>query len=216
MRTASLALTLCAAVGADELIGGGHGPPFVVGTAAERRTCPQFQSMSCLTDLMEKICENELEILGKDVEESVWMCCCPLPYTHCDASEWKKNAVCGASMRKHVEPLDPDDRSADAVRAAMKALQDVRADMYHSNPACAKYFAAPEPYTKCGQDTTPTKRTVMRNDIFCETVTWQWEELGDGDEDEFKRNGCEIPPKKADASAGARRKNGSLKNHDEL
>ena len=108
---------------------------------------------------------------------------------------------------------------ADAdVTAAMNALQNARGDLraaaIATNANCATYFADPLPLTKCGQDTVG--RTVERNDIFCETITWQYEELGDGNPDEFKTNGCVLPATQADSTQGVARKNGFLKGHEEL
>lgn len=217
MKAVCILLGLGTAVSA-ELTGGGHGPPFVLGTPAERRTCPHFQAMNCFVDLLEKICEKELEVLGKDVEESVWMCCCPEPYKHCTAQDVKRNPQCLAALQKHVAPLDASGRSDADVTAAMNALQNARGDLraaaIATNANCATYFADPLPLTKCGQDTVG--RTVERNDIFCETITWQYEELGDGNPDEFKTNGCVLPATQADSTQGVARKNGFLKGHEEL
>jgi len=43
----------------------------------------------------------------------------------------------------------------------------------------------------CGFEAQPRKaRSLARQDLFCEMLTWQWEELGDGDQSEFAGNGC--------------------------
>ena len=36
-------------------------------------------------------------------------------------------------------------------------------------------------------------RSIHDNVLFCETVTWQWENLGDGSRKEFRRNACPLP-----------------------
>jgi hypothetical protein len=56
-------------------------------------------------------------------------------------------------------------------------------------------------------------RSIERADIFCETVTWQWEELGDGNEEELKRNKCPIP-KRPRGDGNARK--GQQLAHDDL
>mmetsp|Transcript_96337 Transcript_96337/g.300114 ORF Transcript_96337/g.300114 Transcript_96337/m.300114 type:complete len:88 (+) Transcript_96337:2-265(+) len=72
--------------------------------------------------------------------------------------------------------------------------------------ACAA-LAASEPLSACGSAAAPpVERSVARADLFCEMLTWQREELGDGNAEEFKNNGCPWPAKQGD---GADRKGSS-------
>ena len=69
-------------------------------------------------------------------------------------------------------------------------VQRVREDMRESEGSCVQYTASSEPASPCGGESTETGRTVEDPGLFCETVAWQWEELGDGNRAEFAVNGC--------------------------
>ena len=53
---------------------------------------------------------------------------------------------------------------------------------------CQAHTAPALPLATCGRPRVP--RALDRQDLFCETVWWQWNELGDVDGDEWRANGC--------------------------
>ena len=60
-------------------------------------------------------------------------------------------------------------------------------------------FLAEEPHATCGGSSTGA--AFNRPDLFCEMMLWQSENLGDGDEAEYKKNGCPWPGKLVEAPA---------------
>ena len=76
-------------------------------------------------------------------------------------------------------------------------MQQARGALREADPKCV-VLAPMEPLAKCGSTTGVAYNRV---DINCEMLLWQSEELGDGDEGEYKKNGCPWP--------------GPLKEHDE-
>merc|ERR1712159_282086 len=111
------------------------------------------------------------------------MCCCPSPYAPCKRSE--RDQRCDQAMHKHLAGSITKEN-------AVEKLQLVRSELWRADPRCQQFFANPEPISKCGYETYE-ERSVDRADLFCETVTWQWEQLGDGNEAELERNDCPIP-----------------------
>jgi len=178
-------------------------------TQAERHSCPLYQNIGCISDTLEKACEPDegLDFIKKTETESIWMCCCPRPYMKCAKSE--RNALCDSALKEHIEPLIGTE---DAV-AVLKGVQKVRGALLTGHENCGKYFGPMEPiFTKPkGEGDT---RSIERSDIFCETVTWQWEELGDGNEEELKMNDCPIPT--VQRANGDDRKGSSYSSEDEL
>merc|ERR1711907_882867 len=158
----------------------------------ERRTCPHFQQISCLGDVLEKACEpgEPPAWLDPMAVESVWMGCCPLPYMRCPKAQ--RNSLCHDALTKHIAPLKPDNVNDEKMPVVRNALQAAWAELWSANADCQKHLAAPKPFTKCGSEVGEA-RTIARQDLFCDTVTWQWEELGDGNEAEFERNKCPVP-----------------------
>ena len=192
-----LALLLLA-IFASQVAGGN-----IRGSAEERRSCPHFQHIGCLSDVLEKACENEFA-LGALEPESVWMCCCPEPYHPCAKAD--RDATCDKAIHSFLKPQEggPDL----AVQANhIVALQQARGVLVSAHGNCKKFFAPELPHSKCG---SPSTRTIERADIFCETVTWQWEELGDGNPEELARNACPLPKRKASESEGGARKGQQL------
>ena len=154
---------------------------------------------------MEKLCGEQQNApttaLSKDDEESMWYCCCPAPYIHCEESAM--NPTCLAAMKTHVgEPMRKPLPTFKSVHAA----QQVREDVWKSDPLCKLYFASPMPYQQCMKDPSGLMRAVERADLNCETLTWQYEVLSDGDLDEFEFNECPLPGKRALALDGEQRK----------
>ena len=129
-----------------------------------------------------------------------------MPYMKCAKSD--RHAGCDAALKKHIEPLTKDSDGT----FIRKAVQRVRGDLLKEHENCGKFFAPQEPMFSNGKGPQST-RSIERADIFCETVTWQWEELGDGNEQELETNKCPIP--KRPRGDGNARKGQSL-SHDEL
>ena len=74
---------------------------------------------------------------------------------------------------------------------------------------CQKYFSQPKPFSSCNlkkPGNSSLLRAINRADINCETLTWQYETLGDGNVAEFEYNKCPIPKHRATLLEGALRK----------
>ena len=63
----------------------------------------------------------------------------------------------------------------------------------HGN--CKKFFAPELPHSECAS------HAIDRLDIFCETITWQWEELGDHSHDVWPVSACPLPTRKNEAGS---------------
>ena len=168
-------------------------PRTLWGSKAQRETCPYWSQMGCLLDAFEKVCgtAEQMEqqahpsLLDPYGGESLYMCCCPEPYAPCTQQE--RSAGCDAAFGQHLASLGPTPTR----RLLRDALQRARGSMRDSDPACVEFTAPAEPLSLCGAEEMPAvERSVGRADIFCEAVTWQWEQLGDGDPSEFAENGC--------------------------
>ena len=44
-----------------------------------------------------------------------------------------------------------------------------------------KILAPPEPSSKCGWDVKPEPRAIERADLYCDTIIWQFKEMGASD-----------------------------------
>merc|ERR1719422_727810 len=96
----------------------------------------------------------------------------------------------------------------------LEALQRARGSMLEDGGEACKALAPQEPISVCGSAGEPRKdRSWDRQDLFCEMVTWQWEELGDGNPAEFKANGCTFN-KKAKGKKGDARKGQAFSRDD--
>jgi len=176
---------------------------------ASRMACPHYQQMQCLLDISEKACEPDeepLPLLDYEAVEGVWLCCCPEPYKPCAKEEM--NEVCMGAVGHHLSKDKVKSRSDMVV-----ALQKARGDMLRAGEEACLALAAEEPLSVCGfEGSPPQKRSLLRRDLFCEMVTWQWEELGDGNAKEFKANGCTFDKgARAPSSKSSTRKGGALK-----
>ena len=52
-------------------------------------------------------------------------------------------------------------------------------------------------------------RTITRQELHCELLTWRWEALGEGDGNDFHSNRCHFNPAAKSRSPGQRRSRGS-------
>jgi len=155
----------------------------------ERRACPHWQHMACLLDTAEKQCSSDgsgLEVLSWTQAESVWMCCCPLPYQSCDWSGLVQ--PCYAAVVEHLGPLTGGGSTQSEL---LVALQRARADLRRTGGEPCQVLAEELPHSRCGFEASPqVDRPLERSDLMCEMLAWQMEELGDGDSTEFKRIDC--------------------------
>uniref|UniRef100_A0A7S4UPT4 Uncharacterized protein n=1 Tax=Alexandrium monilatum TaxID=311494 RepID=A0A7S4UPT4_9DINO len=169
----------------------------IIAPEEERQACPTYQQMTCFLDVLEKACAGDeappFELIQKNSVESAWLCCCPLPYKQCEQGE--RDASCDAAFAKYLEPLGESD-GAVAIR---NGLQQVRGALREAGGEPCKAMAPADPLTTCGSEAAPPmERSVVREDLFCEMLTWQREELGDGNFEEFKANGCPWPERQGD------------------
>jgi len=67
----------------------------------------------------------------------------------------------------------------------LNRLQDARASMWGSSAACKK-LASPHPKSDCGwkamADANGQQHSLERSDLYCETIEWQYTEMGAGDD----------------------------------
>lgn len=177
----------------------------IIHSPTERHACPHYQQIGCLSDTLEKAClsDEELSFTMKTEVESVWMCCCPRPYQACSREERSK--TCDDAMFKHMAAVEGSENRVQI----QKAIQATRGDLVQSSEQCTRAFAPAKPISVCGSD-MGLARSIGRVDLFCETVTWQWEELGDGNPDEFRANKCPVPTTPMAHASGAKRKGARL------
>lgn len=159
-------------------------PKFSVAERSAREACPYWNAIGVLDDHLELMCEGgkEFEFAFKpDGVESLAMACCPLPYKACELSE--RVAGCDAI----IAPLFMVNKHPDTAEQALLLVQEVRGSLRDMDEKC-HVLPAELPHVKCGG--SPTGASFNRPDIFCEMMLWQSEQLGDGAEAEYKRNGC--------------------------
>jgi len=170
----------------------------------ERRACPHYQQAGCMLDVLEKACEPDegpaAAHLEMHREESIYMCCCPAPYRRCAAEE--RSPSCDRAVKEFIHPLGA---LRDVTPQKLgEALQRARGRVLADGGGACEVLAPQEPLSRCGHEASPpVKRSLEREDLFCEMLTWQFEELGDGNPDEFKRNNCPyVRSRKAKAGKG--------------
>merc|ERR1712031_106878 len=90
-------------------------------------------------------------------------------------------------------------------------LLALRSQLLKSSDKCSNFVHLEPGHAVCGE--WPTKMP----ELMCEMLTWQWEELGDGNEPEFDQYKCPMV-KKNEAKNGNDRKGHSLSwdLHDEF
>merc|ERR1711972_206431 len=116
---------------------------------------------------------------------------------------------CLAAVQEHLSK-DKIKTRADMV----VGLQRARGDLLRADKEKCSSLAPMNPLSVCRFEADPKKtRSLDRQDLFCEMVTWQWEELGDGNAAEFEKNGCHMDPK-AKAKNANKRKGGKLSSRE--
>jgi len=135
--------------------------------------------------------------------ESAWKVCCFRAYKIGGYQSCSQpDAQCKAAMDSHVlgyasstqftAMLGSIAGSQAKAKAALpkmhnmlNRLQDARGAMWQANPACQAAFANPQPNSACGwhshPDSNGQKHSLARNDLYCETIEWQYKEMGAGD-----------------------------------
>ena len=69
----------------------------------------------------------------------------------------------------------------------MNGIQAARNELLSPEHGCHS-LANPIPYVQCSKK--PAATPFTRHDVICEMLSWQWEELGDGNKEEFGKIGC--------------------------
>ena len=139
--------------------------------------------------------------------EGMWKCCCPLPdgkqkFTPYSPGCANPDPACIAILKTKVytvsKPFQPSfkscldegkecDKSLDGVRQLATAVQEARAElMKNEDPKCRampnSLAHPPLPYSKCGDALKPPwSRPIERADIYCDTISWQFYEMGSSD-----------------------------------
>jgi len=145
-----------------------------------RFDCPYYQASGCILDQLEKACESDgRPKMSPEAKESVWMCCCPEPYIACGAEE--ADAFCMETLKG----LSQDKMSIDS-EFDQNDLMLLRSQLLATSPDCFDFVHSRAKKARCGQwaSNMPT--------LMCEMLTWQWEELGDGDQGEFDQYRCPL------------------------
>jgi len=171
-------------------------PTRMIAPRKERTACPHWQAMGCLGDSLEKLCEGDTkaaELLKPTAQESVWMCCCPSPYEPCEASQ--RDKTCHNAMISLFDPLIEMEKVPTAQEAVVAILR-LRQQLRQTEGiwgSCLNAISAEDQLLGRICHPQDQGRSIAHPAVFCETVTWQWEELGDGNEAEFQNNGCPVP-----------------------
>jgi len=163
-----------------------------VASFKERNNCPYWKAVGVLSDLIEISCGGERSdnVLDPTAQESVALACCPEPYGRCNAAE--RVAGCDET----IVPILQSSGTTDSQEAWRGALQRARGALVAADERCS--VLAPEmPHATCKGE-----NLAGRNDIYCEMMLFQTEQLGDGDPEEYKGIGCPWPGDKVQ-KAGA-------------
>eukprot|EP00038_Savillea_parva_P016182 m.16176 g.16176 ORF g.16176 m.16176 type:complete len:350 (-) comp3363_c0_seq1:189-1238(-) len=148
------------------------------------------------------------DLLDRKSPENIYMCCCPQPYAPCHEVEQDEGCTSALDSIVGGRDLDWEGHMSDVRNDVLESIQGARHMMWASDPKCESGFFNPLPAAKCNANAS-VPRSLDRGDLFCEMLTWQWTELGDGNPDEFVRNGCAIPTVERDEAAGELRKGGA-------
>jgi len=162
---------------------------YTVHSYKDRRQCKYWQQSGCFLDVLEKICSPEgamakviKDELNPQGPEDLFLCCCPLPYKRCQPHEMDQDCY------HHLKERFPSNSIKDTSQIdVVRGVQHVRATLLLKDQDCTQYLAPTSPISACSKiSPMPFKRV----DLICELLTWQWEELGDGDKAEFGRINC--------------------------
>ena len=171
-----------------------HQKLYQIKTYHKRRECRYWQQSGCLLDSLEKLCEGETSpeslIWGT---ENIKLCCCSLPYKPCRRKD--ADPLCLRTVEKHFPDNDTSQESIKEPEAVnnnkdsfLLKVQSIRTELIESHPVCTEMLASSEPPAKCSM--SAQSKPFDRHDLICEMLTWQWEELGDGNAAEFEKMNC--------------------------
>merc|ERR1712100_58552 len=159
-----------------------------VSACAHHGKCGGFSELpSMLSAFDEKSPESAWKVCCYHAYEQGGYQTCTKPDSTCKAA--LHDAVLSYSKQQGIPNLSVKDKaSAEAVlpklHNILNRLQDARAAMWGSSPACKK-LANPSPKSNCGWKSKPDSNgqhhSLARNDLYCETIEWQYSEMGAGD-----------------------------------
>merc|ERR1719443_772912 len=144
---------------------------------AQRVACPRYQQSGCILDQLEKACGGEAdEMMKPSAFENVWMCCCPEPYVQCEREA--ADAKCVSTIQGLTKEKPKLDQNG---------LLELRRELLTGEPKCSNFVHLNATNAECKGDRRWTRAMPS---LMCEMLTWQWEELGDGNRKEFDSYNC--------------------------
>jgi len=156
-----------------------------VASRTEREACPFWKAVGVISDHIELACGGERSIkMDPAGRESVALACCPEPYGKCKTSE----RVLGCD--DIIAPILSRRNATASKEAWVKALQKARGALVVADDRCSS-LAPEEPYATCKGE-----NIAGRDDIYCEMMLFQTEQLGDGDPSEYRQLNCPYPGKR--------------------
>ena len=178
-----------------------------------RAACAYWPQVGCLTYAVANVCEGfaDWAALLRDGEApgSIWSCCCPTPHTACPASD--RSPTCTEALEEHIGPLlEEEDLPLLPPTGAVLAA---RAELYIAGGHLCRMVLAnvvaeegdrdvAEAPVTCGAE-LQLDRAIARQELHCEQLVWAWEALGQGDRDDFQRNGCPFNPANRGRNGGS-------------
>lgn len=181
-----MALAMTASFSAQQIADAKEISASTVGTRTQREACPYWKAVGVLSDHIELACGGERSLqLNPLNTESPSLACCPEPYGRCS----KEERIPGCD--EHIVPILTE-KSATASKASwVSALQRARGALVAADQRCS-VLAPEQPHATCDGE-----KIQGRDDIYCEMMLFQTEQLGDGNPDEYKQIGCSFPGEEA-------------------
>jgi len=71
------------------------------------------------------------------------------------------------------------------MQALRVPVQQARAQVLEAMPpSCPQQLAAAQPWSECGDavPSTPWSRSIARAELYCDAISWQFYEMGSGDD----------------------------------
>ncbi|CAE8637710.1 unnamed protein product, partial [Polarella glacialis] len=138
----------------------------------EREACPYWKAVGILSDHIELSCGGERKgLLDPQATESVALACCPEPYGRCEVSERVKGCD-----ELTVPILTGAESAASVADSWIGKLQKARGALIAADSRCS-VLAPEDPHATCKGE-----NLAGRDDIYCEMMLFQTEQLGDGSE----------------------------------
>jgi hypothetical protein len=171
---------------------------------------------------------NFMKVFQHDSPEALWKVCCFRAYKIGGYQSCNNpDATCKAAVQEHVlshasglvdwstkmedeKTKKSSEELLSAMTTILQRLQDARADMYTKSGACQSKLANPEPASKCGwgeEKTVDTaagiasqEHSLQRDDLYCETIEWQYNQMGAADSFMKKCRGAKFRSEKQQAA----------------